>query len=81
MTSHDNLIAPPNSLRRMTQPEWHEQRVGSLATLNSMVVGTAIQSWLNLLTRLHDISLASISLGIRSGPAVRFLPNDNLGKL
>lgn len=48
-TRHD-LTAPPNSLRRQMQPDWNEQRAGSLVTLNSMVVGAAVQSWLDLLT-------------------------------
>lgn len=55
-TRHD-LTAPPNSLRRMKQPEWHEQRVGSLVTLNSMVVGAAIQSWLDLMTGAQTTSV------------------------
>ena len=48
-TRHD-LTAPPNSLRRQMQPAWNVQRAGSLVTLNSMVVGAAVQSWLDLLT-------------------------------
>lgn len=48
-TRHD-LTAPANSLRRQMQPEWNAQRAGSLVTLNSMVVGAAVQSWLDLLT-------------------------------
>lgn len=48
-TRHD-LTAPSNSLLRQMQPDWNEQRAGSLVTLNSMVVGAAIQSWLDLLT-------------------------------
>lgn len=48
-TRHD-LTAPANSLRRQMQPDWNEQRAGSLVTLNSIVVGSAVQSWLDLLT-------------------------------
>lgn len=55
-TRHD-LAAPPNSLRRMMRPKWDDQRVGSLVTLNSMVVGAAVQSWLDLLTGAQTTSV------------------------
>lgn len=55
-TRHD-LTAPPNSLRRQMQPEWHQQRAGSLVTLNSIVVGAAVQTWLDLLTGVQTTSV------------------------
>lgn len=43
------LLAPPGALRRRRPLAWHEQRAGSLITLNALTVGTAVQSWLDLL--------------------------------
>lgn len=43
-----DLTAPPGSLRRLLRPAWNQERVGSLATLNSMVVGAAAQTLLDL---------------------------------
>jgi hypothetical protein len=43
------LLAAPGTLRRKRQHEWHEERAGSLVTLNSMTVSVAVQLWLDLL--------------------------------
>lgn len=43
------LSAPPGSLRRGRSRAWHEERAGSLISLNSMTVGIAVQTWLDLL--------------------------------
>lgn len=44
-----DLIAPPHRLPRRVRPAWHQVRLGSLATLNAMTVGCAVQLWLDLL--------------------------------
>ncbi len=44
------LLAPPGTLRRGRPRAWHEQRAGSLVTLNAIAVGIALQLWLDLLT-------------------------------
>lgn len=43
------LYAPPETLRRGRRLAWHEQRAGSLVSLNAITVGTAVQAWLDLL--------------------------------
>lgn len=45
-----DLDAPPGSLRRRLRPAWNQQRAGSLVTVNSIVVGAALQTWLDLLS-------------------------------
>jgi hypothetical protein len=44
-----HLLAPPGTLTRGRAPVWHEQRLGSLITLNSLVVSVAIQLFIDLL--------------------------------
>ena len=44
-----DLAAPPNVLTRGQPQAWHEQRAGSLITINQMAVGAAVQLWLDLL--------------------------------
>jgi hypothetical protein len=43
------LRAPPGALPRRPPPEWHQQRAGSLITLNSLTVASGVQLWLDLL--------------------------------
>lgn len=43
------LAAPPGALRRGPQPQWHEERAGSLVTINQVAVNLGIQLWLDLL--------------------------------
>jgi hypothetical protein len=43
------LAAPPGALPRRPPQPWHRQRAGSLITLNSLTVATAVQLWLDLL--------------------------------
>jgi hypothetical protein len=43
------IAAPPGSLRRGVEQPWHEQRAGSLITINGMTVNAAVQCWLDLL--------------------------------
>ena len=43
------LSAPAGALERGRPLAWHEERAGSLVTLNSIVVGVAGQRWLDLL--------------------------------
>jgi molybdopterin/thiamine biosynthesis adenylyltransferase len=43
------LFAPPGSLHRGLPSAWHEQRAGSLVSLNAITVGVAVQAWLDLL--------------------------------
>lgn len=43
------LAAPPGALPRQPPQPWHRQRSGSLITLNSLAVATAVQLWLDLL--------------------------------
>jgi hypothetical protein len=43
------LAAPDGSLRRGSPLEWHQQRAGSLITLNALVVSAGITAWLDLL--------------------------------
>jgi uncharacterized metal-binding protein len=43
------LLAPPGALPRRAPQPWHQQRAGSLITLNSLAVATAVQLWLDLL--------------------------------
>jgi hypothetical protein len=43
------IAAPPGSLRRGVEQAWHEQRAGSLITINAMTVNAAVQCWLDLL--------------------------------
>jgi hypothetical protein len=47
--AHYELRAPPGALPRRPPPEWHQQRAGSLITLNSLTIATAVQLWLDLL--------------------------------
>ncbi len=43
------LLAPPGALPRRAPQPWHQQRAGSLITLNSLTVAAAVQLWLDLL--------------------------------
>jgi len=43
------LRAPPGALPRQPPQPWRQQRAGSLITLNSLTVATAVQLWLDLL--------------------------------
>jgi len=43
------LYAPPKTLRRGRRLAWHEERAGSLVSLNAITVGIAVQAWLDLL--------------------------------
>ena len=43
------LLAPPNVLHRGRRLAWHQERAGSLVSLNAIAVGTAVQTWLDLL--------------------------------
>jgi hypothetical protein len=43
------LLAAPGVSRPSPEREWHEQRAGSLVTLNSMTVSVAVQLRLDLL--------------------------------
>jgi hypothetical protein len=45
----DDLHAPPGSLRRRLRPSWHEERQGSLISINAITVGAGVQAWLDLL--------------------------------
>jgi molybdopterin/thiamine biosynthesis adenylyltransferase len=44
------LNAPAGALRRGEVTSWHDQRAGSLIGLNSLVVGAAMQLWLDYLS-------------------------------
>lgn len=44
------LNAPPGALRRGEPVAWHQLRAGSLVTINSIAVGIAVQTWLDLLS-------------------------------
>lgn len=44
-----DLAAPPGALRRGRPVTWSEQRAGSLISINSMAVGVAVQTFLDLL--------------------------------
>jgi hypothetical protein len=48
--ARDELLAPPGTLRFAPRLAWHQQRLGSLISLNGMVVSSAIQLWLDLLS-------------------------------
>jgi hypothetical protein len=51
--SDDALYAlrrPENALQRGRHSEWHEQRAGSLVTVNSTACGSGLQLWLDLLS-------------------------------
>jgi molybdopterin/thiamine biosynthesis adenylyltransferase len=41
--------APPDALRRGEPVAWHQQRAGSLVTINSIAAGVAVQTWIDLL--------------------------------
>jgi len=43
------LSAPPKTLRRGRPLAWHQERAGSLVSLNAIAVGVAVQAWLDLL--------------------------------
>lgn len=43
------LVAPRGSLERGEPHDWHEERSGSLITMNAMVVSAGITAWLDLL--------------------------------
>ena len=43
------LGAPPGVLSRGEPIAWHQQRAGSLVTINSIAVGVAVQTWIDLL--------------------------------
>jgi hypothetical protein len=43
------VAAPSGALRRGPRLEWHEQRAGSLVTINQVAVNLGIQMWLDLL--------------------------------
>ncbi len=43
------LGAPPGVLSRGEPVAWHQQRAGSLLTINSIAVGVAVQTWVDLL--------------------------------
>ena len=43
-----HLSAPRGAIRD-EPPPWFQQRAGSLITLNQMIAGAAVQSWLDLL--------------------------------
>lgn len=43
-----DLAAPPDVLQRGQPRPWHEQRAGSLITINALAVSTGIQAWLDL---------------------------------
>jgi molybdopterin/thiamine biosynthesis adenylyltransferase len=43
------VLAPPGALRRARSRPWHQQRAGSLITINAMAVSVAVQLWLDLL--------------------------------
>lgn len=44
------LRAPERALQRGQHSEWHEQRAGSLVTVNAMAIGCGLQLWLDLLS-------------------------------
>lgn len=44
------LNAPAGALRRGEATSWNDQRAGSLIGLNSLVVGAAMQLWLDYLS-------------------------------
>lgn len=43
------LLAPPGALQRGLPVAWHEERAGSLVTINAMCVAAGVQLWLDLL--------------------------------
>lgn len=43
------LASPPGALRRGEPLAWHEQRAGSLLTINALTVAAGVQAWLDLL--------------------------------
>jgi hypothetical protein len=43
------VAAPPGALRRGPRPQWHEQRAGSLVTINSIACNLGVQMYLDLL--------------------------------
>jgi hypothetical protein len=43
-----DVAAPAGALTRGRRTAWHEQRAGSLITINGLTVSTAVQSWLDL---------------------------------
>lgn len=43
------LAAPAGSLQRGLPVAWHEQRAGSLITINAIAVSVGVQLWLELL--------------------------------
>ncbi len=43
------LMTPPGALPRRAKPVWHEERAGSLITINALAVSTGLQLWLDLL--------------------------------
>ena len=44
------LLSPPKALKPFPQRPWHEQRAGSLITLNSLAISIGVQLWLDLLS-------------------------------
>lgn len=44
------LLSPPDALRRGKPVVWHQERMGSLITINSMTVSIGVQLWLDLLS-------------------------------
>ena len=45
-----NLNRPSRALARGTHTEWHEQRMGSLITVNSTAIGAGLQLWLDFMS-------------------------------
>jgi hypothetical protein len=43
------VAAPVRALRRGQRRDWHEERAGSLVTMNQLAVNFGIQSWLDML--------------------------------
>ncbi len=74
------LAAPPSALPRRAPTPWHQQRAGSLITVNAMTVATGVHLWLDLLggqlrtshwTRLHWQPRQGLqSDGAPVGPAI-----------
>jgi hypothetical protein len=47
--AQDDLLLGPGALPLKPAPAWHEQRAGSLITLNALAVSVGVQLWLDLL--------------------------------
>lgn len=52
-----NLTAPAGSLPRRLRGAWHEERAGSLITINAITVAAGVQAWLDLLAGHLQTSL------------------------